>query len=200
MADRRRLPLRQRPRQARGRPNAPARPILAMPRPCAPCSRKTCSPAISTPTLGAPWIPETDIQAFAADLFHVPSSAIQISHLKKDALWTLDADASARQSVAATADYGTPRISGVSLLEQALNLKTPVIYDTIDNDGKEERVVNQGGHARRPRKAKADQGAVSLVGLRRSGAHRAPGAALQRHLQQPAPSPLRRLTPRFSPA
>jgi len=93
--------------------------------------------------LGAPWIPERDIQGFAADLFHVPSSAIQIGHLKKDALWSLDADASARQSVAATADYGTPRISGVALLEQALNLKTPVIYDTVEHDGKEERVVNQ---------------------------------------------------------
>jgi hypothetical protein len=93
--------------------------------------------------LGAPWIPEVDIQAFAADLFHVPSSAIQIGHLTKDAFWSLDADASAKQSVAATADYGTTRISGVALLEQALNLKTPVIYDTVEIDGKEERVVNQ---------------------------------------------------------
>jgi hypothetical protein len=36
--------------------------------------------------LGAPWIPEADIQAFAADLFGVSLDAIRIGHLKKDAL------------------------------------------------------------------------------------------------------------------
>ena len=33
--------------------------------------------------LGAPWIPESDIQAFAADLFHVDSSSVPVAHLKK---------------------------------------------------------------------------------------------------------------------
>src|SRR5262249_40076792 len=37
--------------------------------------------------LGAPWIPVSDIQAFAADLFRVSPSAIPIGHLQKDALW-----------------------------------------------------------------------------------------------------------------
>ena len=54
-----------------------------------------------------------------------------------------------------------------------------------------------GGDARRPREAEADQGAVPLLGLRRPRPHRAAGAALQRHLQQPAPPPLRRLAPRL---
>ena len=93
--------------------------------------------------LGAPWIPERDIQAFAADLFGVPSSSIQVGHLKKDAVWTLDAGYSAESSVPATSDYGTPRANGTGLLEQALNLKTPVIYDTIHTGDREERVVNQ---------------------------------------------------------
>lgn len=93
--------------------------------------------------LGAPWIPETDIQDFAASLFGVQPSAIQIGHLKKDALWSVDADSSARLSVAATTEYGTPRAHGVWLFEQALNLKTPVIYDITVTDGKEERTVNQ---------------------------------------------------------
>ncbi len=93
--------------------------------------------------LGAPWIPETDIQSFAADLFHVSPSAIRVGHLKKDAVWSVDADASAEQSVAATAEIGTARANGTWLLEQALNLKTPVIYDTVMNGNREERVVNQ---------------------------------------------------------
>ena len=90
--------------------------------------------------LGAPWIPETDIQAFAEEVF---GGAVPIGHLKKDALWSVDPDYRALQSVAATADYGTARINGTSLFEQALNLKTPVIYDIIHNGEREERVVNQ---------------------------------------------------------
>src|SRR5271157_4529860 len=93
--------------------------------------------------LGAPWIPEPDIQGFAAELFRVPPSSIQVGHLKKDAVWSIDAGYQAEQSVAATAEYGTPRANGVGLLEQALNLKTPVIYDTIHHGDREERIVNQ---------------------------------------------------------
>ncbi len=93
--------------------------------------------------LGAPWIPESDIQAFAADLFHVEPSSVPIAHLKKDAVWNLDADYAATQSVAATSEYGTSRANGTWLLDLALNLKTPVIYDTINHGDREERVVNQ---------------------------------------------------------
>ncbi len=91
--------------------------------------------------LGASWIPATDIQAFAADLFHVEPPAIQVAHLKKDAVWSLEASVAAQQSVAATSDYGTPRANGTSLLELALNMKTPVIYDPDPADP-EKRVVN----------------------------------------------------------
>jgi hypothetical protein len=36
--------------------------------------------------LGAPWIPEIDIQAFASDLFKVEPSSVPVAHLPKDAL------------------------------------------------------------------------------------------------------------------
>ncbi len=93
--------------------------------------------------LGAPWIPEHDIQAFAADLFHVEPSSVPIAHLKKDAVWSLETDFAARASVAATSEYGTPRANGTWLFELALNMKSPTIYDTVMNDGREERVINQ---------------------------------------------------------
>ena len=93
--------------------------------------------------LGAPWIPVSDIQAFAADLFGVTPSSIQVGHLKKDAVWSVEAGHSAEASVAATAEYGTQRANGTWLLELALNLKSPVIYDTVHNGDREERVVNQ---------------------------------------------------------
>jgi N12 class adenine-specific DNA methylase len=93
--------------------------------------------------LGAPWIPESDIQAFAADLFKVAPSAVPVAHLKKDAVWSLDAGYDAKQSVAATSEFGTNRANGTWLLELALNMKSPTIYDTIQAGDREERVVNQ---------------------------------------------------------
>ncbi len=93
--------------------------------------------------LGAPWIPESDIQAFAAALFGVEPTAIQVGHLPKDAVWSIAAEAMAERSVAATSEYGTPRAGGTWLLELALNMKTPIIYDTVRNGDREERIVNQ---------------------------------------------------------
>jgi N12 class adenine-specific DNA methylase len=93
--------------------------------------------------LGAPWIPESDIQAFAAELFHVDPSSVPIAHLKKDAVWSLEADYAAKASVGATSEYGTARANGTWLLELALNMKSPTIYDTIQSGDREERVVNQ---------------------------------------------------------
>jgi len=92
--------------------------------------------------LGAPWIPVEDIQHFAADLFRVPPSSVQVSHLVKDAVWKLDADYAAEKSVGATSEFGTSRANGTWLLDLALNMKTPVIYDTVMNGNREERVVN----------------------------------------------------------
>lgn len=93
--------------------------------------------------LGAPWVPPADIQVFAVELFRASPSAIRIGHLPKDAVWSIEAEPGVTQSVAATVEYGTSRAGGVWLLEQALNLKTPVIYDVFRHDGNEERVVNQ---------------------------------------------------------
>lgn len=93
--------------------------------------------------LGAPWVPEGDIQAFAADLFQVEPTGIEVGHVQKDAVWSIELDYAAQQSVAVTSDFGTTRASGAWLLELALNMKSPVIYDTIMDGGKEVRVVNQ---------------------------------------------------------
>jgi N12 class adenine-specific DNA methylase len=91
--------------------------------------------------LGAPWIPEGDIAAFAASLFGVESNTVQVAHLKKDALWSVEAGYAAEQSVAAKSEYGTARANGTWLLELALNMKTPVIYDP-DSADPDRRVVN----------------------------------------------------------
>ncbi|HEX5270781.1 MAG TPA: DEAD/DEAH box helicase family protein, partial [Gemmataceae bacterium] len=92
--------------------------------------------------LGAPWIPENDIRDFAASLFGVEANTVQIAHLKRDAVWSVDAGYSAEQSVAARSEYGTARANGAWLLELALNMKTPVVYDPDPTDP-DKRVVNQ---------------------------------------------------------
>ena len=46
-----------------------------------------------------------------------------------------------KHSVAAKAEYGTGRVNGTWLLELALNMKTPTVYDP-DPDDPDKRVVN----------------------------------------------------------
>ncbi|WP_238602679.1 DEAD/DEAH box helicase family protein [Fimbriiglobus ruber] len=92
--------------------------------------------------LGAPWIPASDIQAFAADLFHASPSSVTIGHLAKDAVWSVQGDYSTERSVYVTSDFGTSRANGLWLFELALNMKTPVIYDPDPMDP-DKRVVNQ---------------------------------------------------------
>ncbi|HTX77539.1 MAG TPA: hypothetical protein VMD29_15120, partial [Terracidiphilus sp.] len=91
--------------------------------------------------LGAPWIPASDIRDFAAQLFRVETGGIEVGHLKKDAVWTFDAGYAAQQSVAAKSEYGTARANGAWLLELALNMKMPTVYDP-DPDDPDKRVVN----------------------------------------------------------
>ena len=93
--------------------------------------------------LGAPWIPEHDIRDFAAALFNVSPAAIRIGHLKKDAVWSVDADSAAERLGRRHRRTRHPPSQRSLAPRAALNLKTPVIYDTINHGDREERVVNQ---------------------------------------------------------
>jgi N12 class adenine-specific DNA methylase len=104
--------------------------------------------------LGAPWIPVADVQAFAADLFRVEPDAITIAHMAKDAVWSVEGDYSAERSVAVTSDYGTSRASGLWLLDLALNLRSPIIYDPVPGDP-DKRMVNQEETLKAKEKQKA---------------------------------------------
>lgn len=39
--------------------------------------------------------------------------------------------------------YGTSRVNAYKILEDSLNLKDTRVYDTIEEDGKEKRVLNK---------------------------------------------------------
>jgi N12 class adenine-specific DNA methylase len=90
--------------------------------------------------LGSSWIPSSDVAAFVTELLDVPIHSIQVGHSPAIATWTLGADVSAKSSVANTTTYGTTRVSATELIEDALNGRTPTVYDQIDKDT---RVVNQ---------------------------------------------------------
>jgi N12 class adenine-specific DNA methylase len=92
--------------------------------------------------LGAPWIPVADVTAFAADLFRVDPARVPVAHFEKDAVWTFEPGYEAKASVAAASAFGTARANGTALLELALNMKTPTIYDVVQDGDREVRVVN----------------------------------------------------------
>ena len=78
--------------------------------------------------LGAVWIPPKDIEEFASAI--VPDGgAITVSHAPQVGTWFVEAGYEARSSVANTTDWGTARYRALDLIQDALNLKTPTVYD-----------------------------------------------------------------------
>jgi hypothetical protein len=77
--------------------------------------------------LGAAWIPAADVEAFACSL--LGSDGVTVSHSAIVGTWFLRGDFSARVTVANTTEWGTERYSALELIQDALNLKSPTIYD-----------------------------------------------------------------------
>ena len=86
--------------------------------------------------LGSAWIPTEDIRQFAQDM--LGETGIAVSYAPTIGTWIVRGGLSAKVSVANTAEFGTDRISALDLLEDALNLRTPTVYDP---DSENKRVV-----------------------------------------------------------
>jgi N12 class adenine-specific DNA methylase/predicted O-methyltransferase YrrM len=92
--------------------------------------------------LGSVWIPEKDVETFAQDLLNLPApGSVQVQHLLHMGSWTLAADYQAKSSVANTTEWGTARYPAINLMEDALNLRTPTVYDPHPDD-RSRRIVN----------------------------------------------------------
>ena len=97
--------------------------------------------------LGTPWIPESDLRDFAQEMLGMPSweQPLDIRFNKPAGTWLVAwnrgwrAD-EAKHGTEATQKWGTPRRNFANLLDDALNQRTPTVYDT-SSDGK--RSVNQ---------------------------------------------------------
>src|SRR5205823_1029268 len=77
--------------------------------------------------LGAVWIPSIDVETFAKSL--LDTEGINVSHAATLGTWFLRGDFNARGTVANTTEWGTLRYSALELIQDALNLKTPTVYD-----------------------------------------------------------------------
>ncbi len=90
-------------------------------------------PADLTPSeidarLGAVWIPSADVESFAKAL--LGAEGVTVAHAAAVGTWFVRGDYGARASVANTTEWGTARYSAIELIQDALNLKTPTVYDT----------------------------------------------------------------------
>lgn len=77
--------------------------------------------------LGAAWIPEADVEAFASSL--LDGNGVQVSHSPLVGAWFVQGSVQARFCVANTTEWGTAYYSALDLIQDALNLKTPTVYD-----------------------------------------------------------------------
>jgi N12 class adenine-specific DNA methylase len=104
---------------------------------------RTVQPADLTATeidarLGSGWLPPEDLARFAAELL---GDGIAVEHAAVIGTWSVRGRADVRGSVANTAEWGTERRGALDLLEDALNLRTPTIYDY---DAPNDRMVLNG--------------------------------------------------------
>jgi N12 class adenine-specific DNA methylase len=90
--------------------------------------------------LGSSWIPTTDIRDFVSQFLNMSSRDVRVAHAPAIATWTLEIDRGARDDVSNTTTHGTARIRASDLIDDALNGRTPTIYDQLDA---ETRVINQ---------------------------------------------------------
>jgi N12 class adenine-specific DNA methylase len=81
--------------------------------------------------LGASWLPPEDVKQFIHKLLNV-SSGVEVGHVHALGSWHMNADWNARGATSNTTDWGTDRYTGLELIEDALNLKTPTVYDMVD--------------------------------------------------------------------
>ncbi len=81
--------------------------------------------------LGASWLPPDDVKQFIHKLLNV-SSGVEVGHVHALGSWHLNANWEAKGATANTTDWGTDRYTALELIEDALNLKTPTVYDMVD--------------------------------------------------------------------
>ena len=99
--------------------------------------------------LGATWLDPSIVQQFMMETFQPPyriryNNAITVRYSPYTSEWRIsNKSATGFGDIMATETYGTRRANAYKVLEDTLNLRDSRVYDTIVEDGKEKRVLNQ---------------------------------------------------------
>ena len=99
--------------------------------------------------LGATWLDPSIVQQFMMETFQPPyriryNNSIIVRYSPYTSEWRIsNKSATGFGDIMATETYGTRRANAYKILEDTLNLRDSRVYDTIVEDGKEKRVLNQ---------------------------------------------------------
>ena len=97
--------------------------------------------------IGATWIPIKDIEKFIFETLKTPGYAkwdikVKFSNLTSE--WNIEGKSRDKGNDLAEMTYGTSRVNGYKLIEDALNLKETKVFDQIENpDGSKSSVLNK---------------------------------------------------------
>lgn len=96
--------------------------------------------------IGATWIDKSYIQQFMYETLNTPinmRSKVRVNYSSATAQWFITSkNTIPYNDVAAYTTYGTDRANAYRILEESLNLCDIRIYDMIEENGKEKRVLN----------------------------------------------------------
>ena len=98
--------------------------------------------------LGATWVDKAYYKKFYCELVGVrwyQEGDVELFYNPHDSSWRIDQTPNVRYTTQMnqTEVYGTKRAPAYRLFIDAMNLKATTIYDTIEEDGREKRVLNQ---------------------------------------------------------
>ena len=99
--------------------------------------------------LGATWLNPAIVQQFMMETFQPPyriryNNLIQVRYSPFTSEWRIgNKSAAGMYDIMSAETYGPHRANAYKILEDTLNLRDCRIYDTIEEDGKERRVLNQ---------------------------------------------------------
>lgn len=106
---------------------------------------KDIAPEEISVSLGTPWVPAADVEAFAAKLLDMYQPPFNIKFVPQLGSWTVSWNRGwtidqAKRGTKNTTTWGTQRRDFKDILDDALNQRSPVIYDT---DSQGNKTVNQ---------------------------------------------------------
>lgn len=98
--------------------------------------------------IGATWIDPKYIEDFMRETFETPQhlldrNVVGVQYSDVTGQWNIKGKNADYGNSLVNMTYGTSRRNAYTILEDSLNLKDSRVYDTIEEDGKEKRVLNK---------------------------------------------------------